>query len=84
VVTSVETARLHLRPWREDDFPELVRLYSDPEVMRYISRGWPLTRDRVRGIPDKQLRHWREHGFGPWIRSKLVGSSSQPGMHWIG
>lgn len=78
MVTSVETARLHLRPWHEDDFPELVRLYSDPEVMRYISRGQPLTQDRVRGILDKQLRHWREHGFGPWIaEDKATGA-------WLG
>lgn len=31
-----ETARLHIRPLLESDFPDVFRLQSDPNVMRYI------------------------------------------------
>lgn len=36
----VETPRLHLRPHRLDDYDDLTRYHSDPEVVRFIP--WPV------------------------------------------
>jgi RimJ/RimL family protein N-acetyltransferase len=40
----IETARLRLRPFRESDLDDLDRLNSNPDVMRYIGAGSPLSR----------------------------------------
>ena len=37
----LQTARLYLRPLRMEDAPRLYELDSDPEVMRFISKGLP-------------------------------------------
>ncbi|MGW2597308.1 GNAT family N-acetyltransferase [Streptomyces klenkii] len=47
---SLTTARLALRPFTdtEADLDLVVELDSDPEVMRYITGGRPMTRDEIR------------------------------------
>lgn len=65
-MTTVETERLLLRPWCEADLDHLVRLYSNVEVMRFISGGVPWDRGRVETMLDRIMRLWRERGFGPW------------------
>jgi len=34
---TLDSARLHLRPLREDDLPDLYAVFADPDVMRYWS-----------------------------------------------
>jgi len=46
-LVTVETARLILRPWCADDLDHLLGLYADSELVRYISGGRPLSRERV-------------------------------------
>ncbi|MBV8719525.1 MAG: GNAT family N-acetyltransferase, partial [Chloroflexi bacterium] len=65
-MTTVETERLLLRPWCEADLDCLVGLYSNVEVMRFISGGVPLDRPRVEAMLGRVVRLWRERGFGPW------------------
>jgi RimJ/RimL family protein N-acetyltransferase len=66
-MAEVETARLLLRRWQEDDRERLVALHEDPLVARFLSldgRPWP--RERTARVSDHFLRQWREYGFGPW------------------
>ena len=66
-MSDVETARLLLRRWQDDDLERLVALYGDPRVARFLSvdgRPWP--RERSVGAFDHFRREWQEHGFGPW------------------
>jgi ribosomal-protein-alanine N-acetyltransferase len=58
----IETDRLLLRPWREDDGVELQRLMSDPAV----GGGRDLPPDRIARMAEASLRQWRANGFGPW------------------
>jgi ribosomal-protein-alanine N-acetyltransferase len=60
---EVETARLVLRPWRDDDLPRYVELFSDPEVTRYTL---PIPRERAEAFAMAFLRQWRHDGFGPF------------------
>jgi RimJ/RimL family protein N-acetyltransferase len=70
----VETARLILRPWREDDTEELQRLFSNPAVRD----GRNLPSDRIAKFAEASLRQWRVNGFGPWAAiEKTTG-------RWIG
>ncbi len=38
VLPSLDSERLHLRPIREDDLPDLYAVFADPDVMRYWTR----------------------------------------------
>jgi RimJ/RimL family protein N-acetyltransferase len=63
---EIETARLRLRPLTADDEADLLRLGTDPEVMRFLNQGRPLTPEENRERLGVVLEHWRKHGFGIW------------------
>ena len=65
-MTSLDTARLHLRVFRNEDLDDLARLLSDPDVMKYVSNGQPISREEADIALQSIVRHWREHGFGRW------------------
>ena len=44
----LQTARLAIRRFTAADEDNLVRLNSDPEVMRYITGGQPVGREEIR------------------------------------
>jgi RimJ/RimL family protein N-acetyltransferase len=70
----VETDRLILRPWREEDGGDLQRLLGDPAVRG--ARNFPP--DRIARLAEASLRQWRVNGFGPWAAvHKATGA-------WIG
>jgi RimJ/RimL family protein N-acetyltransferase len=64
-VPELETARLRLRAWRDDDLEPLARLNADPLAMHHMGRG-PLDLDETRGQLERFRAHWRKHGFGLW------------------
>ena len=68
---SLRTARLLLRPWRDEDTTASEKLSADPVVMEYLMPrpGWAA---RVRA-------HWREHGFGQWV-VEIPGEASFIGV----
>lgn len=73
----LETARLVLRQFREDDLDAWARITSDAEVMRYVG-GSPLTRDEAWRSLGYLLGHWKIRGFGLWAAEekatgRLVG-----------
>jgi RimJ/RimL family protein N-acetyltransferase len=57
------TARLRLRPLVATDADSLIRLYSDPEVTRYLGSSYS-TADRVAEQLADFERHWVDHGYG--------------------
>jgi RimJ/RimL family protein N-acetyltransferase len=63
-VTTLETERLTLRGWRDDDLDALAALNADPEVMRYIRDG--SVRDRRQSADGlrKMVATWQECGYG--------------------
>jgi RimJ/RimL family protein N-acetyltransferase len=64
VFAQLETARLLLRPWRDEDLDAYTRMCEDPEVMRYLPGI--LTRKQSEEQISKFVRHWKERGFGLW------------------
>jgi RimJ/RimL family protein N-acetyltransferase len=63
-VNELETARLLLRLWREEDLDAYAHICADSEVMRYISGT--MTRDQAAQQMERWIRHWEERGFGLW------------------
>ena len=62
----LETARLRLRLFRPDDLDELSAITSDPEVMRHIGPGVPLTREETERNMTRIIESCRRRGFGRW------------------
>jgi ribosomal-protein-alanine N-acetyltransferase len=65
-IPTTETARLVLRPFREEDAAPLHRILSEENVLRYFPNPSPPTRDRVERLIATQLEHWTQHGYGWW------------------
>jgi RimJ/RimL family protein N-acetyltransferase len=70
---QLETERLLLRMWREDDFEAYAEICADPEVMRYLG-GKPLNRmDAWRNMA-AMIGHWHLRGYGHWgVEEKASG-----------
>ena len=86
-MSQIETARLLLRRWQDDDLERLVALYDDRRVARFLSvdgRPWPHA--RTVGAFEHFRRQWREYGFGPWaaIDRRTGGWLGQVGLNAAG
>jgi RimJ/RimL family protein N-acetyltransferase len=62
----LETPRLRLRGFCEDDLDAYARITADAETMRYVGPGTPLARDEAWRSLGYILGHWRIRGFGLW------------------
>jgi ribosomal-protein-alanine N-acetyltransferase len=66
---SLQTHRLSLSRVTEEDFPELLVMHQDPRVMATLGGLRPLTELQARH--QRNVEHWREHGFGAWVARSL-------------
>ncbi|HEY3349090.1 MAG TPA: GNAT family N-acetyltransferase [Thermoanaerobaculia bacterium] len=76
-MTERFTERLHLRPFRPDDFEAHAAICADPEVMRFIRAG-ALTRSDSWWQLARYMGHWQLRGYGLWAvveraSERLVG-----------
>ena len=78
----LETERLILSEFTEDDVDNLVELDSDPEVMRYLNSGIPSPRLLVeRSILPRFLSYYQRYdGFGVWA---AIEKSSGAFIGWF-
>lgn len=60
----IETERLRLRLFRPDDVDAMAPFYADPEVMKWMSGGQPLPRERVALAIPRYIEWFRKNGFG--------------------
>lgn len=65
-IPTITTERLVLRGWRAADREPFRALNADPEVMRFIGAGDPLTPESSDALLDRIEAHWSEHGHGLW------------------
>lgn len=70
-VPKVETNRLLLRQWLEEDLDPYARMCADPEVMRYLP-GVPTREESARQI-ERFMRHWEERDYGIWAVEEKAG-----------
>jgi RimJ/RimL family protein N-acetyltransferase len=62
----LETERLVLRMFREDDFEAYARIFGDPDVARYLGTGKPLDRWEAWRNMVFHIGHWSLRGYGMW------------------
>ncbi|MBE9004241.1 GNAT family N-acetyltransferase [Fortiea sp. LEGE XX443] len=60
---EIETPRLRLRHFITEDFDDLFRLYTDAEVMKYLS---PRNQEQTQASLHKHIQHWQQYNFGMW------------------
>ena len=65
-MVTLETERLRLRMFRETDLDAYAAMSADPEVMRYLGAGEPLTRADAWRQMAMLLGHWQLRGYGVW------------------
>lgn len=66
----LETSRLRFRMFTPADLDPLCEITSDPEVMRYIGYGHPLSRDETRSNLESIVAGFRRRGYGRWALEK--------------
>ena len=74
-MVTLETARLRLRPFREDDLDDYARICADAEVMRHLGEGRPLSRADAWRQLAFFLGHWQLRGYGQWA-AELKGTGA--------
>lgn len=65
-IPRLETERLILRAFCEADLDAYAEMCADPEVMRYIGNGQPLSRSESWRNMAMMLGHWQLRGYGMW------------------
>jgi RimJ/RimL family protein N-acetyltransferase len=74
-VVTLETERLRLRMFREEDFAPYAQICADPEVMRYLADGKPLTGAEAWRQMAMILGHWQLRGYGLWaVEERATGA----------
>ena len=70
----LETDRLILRWFREDDLADLCRMTGDPEVMRFLGDGQPVDEMLTWRDMATYMGHLYYRGFGVWaVEEKSSG-----------
>jgi [ribosomal protein S5]-alanine N-acetyltransferase len=75
---GIETARLRLRMFTPGDLDDLYPIFSDPDVVKYMNKGEPASREETEYALTSIINHWQQHGCGRWAvvskeTQKLIG-----------
>ena len=74
-MVTLETERLRLRMFRDDDLDAYARIVADPEVMRYLADGQTLDRIGAWRQMAMILGHWTLRGYGLWaVEERATGA----------
>jgi len=72
-VTTLETDRLLLRAWRNEDFDSYAQMCADPDIMRFLG-GKTLNRMEAWRQMAFLVGHWELLGYGHWaVEEKSSG-----------
>jgi RimJ/RimL family protein N-acetyltransferase len=69
---TLETDRLLLRMFRESDLDAYAEMCGDPEVMRHLGDGQPMSREDAWRHMAMVLGHWQLRGYGLWAVEERV------------
>jgi RimJ/RimL family protein N-acetyltransferase len=62
--TTLTTARLRLRHWREEDLTAFAAMNADPRVMEFMPKL--LSRAQSDALAERISQNFAIHGFGGW------------------
>lgn len=83
-IPTLETPRLRMRGHELRDFDAYVRMWADPQVVRFIG-GVPSTREQTWARFIKYAGLWHHMGFGFWaLEDKATGAfAGECGFHEV-
>jgi RimJ/RimL family protein N-acetyltransferase len=71
----IDTERLILRRWKQEDHAPFAAMCADPNVMRYIGNGSTRTAEQASRAIERFENEWDEMGFGLFaVEDKLTAS----------
>lgn len=73
MTVELETDRLLLRRFAPDDLDALARIAADPEVMRYIGSGQPMSRAETETALRSIIEGFERRGYGRWALVHKTG-----------
>jgi RimJ/RimL family protein N-acetyltransferase len=83
IPTEIETERLKLRFFKEEDWQDLTAYYADAECMRYTT-GRALADWEVWRKIAEMIGHWEIRGFGPYaMEEQKTGKVLGPAGLWF-
>ena len=68
---ELETPRLHLRAWTDEDLPPFAAMNADPEVMRHFPGA--MTRVKSDALAKRICDNMTKHGWGLWAVEVKTG-----------
>lgn len=77
---KLETARLTLEPWREEDWRAFHAIATDTEVMRHITGGEAWSETQTREFVARQMRQFEERGNCLWKLAVMDGGDGIDGF----
>src|SRR5689334_8909987 len=73
VMKYIETERLILRDWKDEDVAPFAQMNADPIIMEYFPRR--LDEEATARLVERFRKHFKEHGFGPYaVEVKKTGA----------
>ena len=78
---EIETPRLRLRPWIDDDFEPLVAMCAAPRVMEFFPSIF--SREETKSMWRRIHEHHAHYGFGPWAMEVDGEFAGALGLNWI-
>jgi len=78
---QIETPRLRLRPWIDDDFERLAAMCSDPRVMEFFPSIF--SREETEALWKRIHEHFARYGFGPWAMEVEGKCAGLLGLNWV-
>lgn len=80
MTSQIRTARLLMRPWRDEDREPFAEMNADPVVMEHFPA--PLAREESDAFVDRIEAHFAEHGYGLWVIEDDTGFLGFTGLNW--
>jgi ribosomal-protein-alanine N-acetyltransferase len=79
----IRTARLILRPWRQDDLPSFAEQNGDPYTMQFLRDT--LSHEESDAYAARAAKHIQNHGFGKWAVEApgLAPFIGAVGLSWV-
>lgn len=80
-IPIIPTKRLCLTNFQPQHFEPLVKMHTDPDVMRYIRDGKPDDRVSAWNTMALMIGHWQLRGFGLWA---IEEQKTNDFVGWVG